>query len=75
MYMNWFYFKIKIVKFVKNLLLNEINEDNAVKCILLPNLTIANELYYTAITNIQMTLNKNSIFEVHNNLGINIGGR
>ena len=70
--MSWFYFKIKIKKLVKNPLLKQINVDNTVKCILLPNIDHNNKFYYTTIINNCMTLNKNGTFEVHNNLDINI---
>ena len=68
---GWFYFKIKIASKIENLLLNR-NEDNAVKYILLPNCTSSNELYYIAIINTWIILNKIRIFYMHDNLGINI---
>ena len=70
---GWFCFKIKIEKLVKNPLLKQINIDNAVKCVLLPNIDNNNKFCHTAITNNLMTLNKNSAFKIHNNLDINIG--
>ena len=58
---------------IENPLLNG-SKDNVVKCILLPNHNSSNELCYIAIINTQMTLNKNRIFEVYNNLDANIKG-
>ena len=70
--MGQFYYKIKIEKLVKNPLLKQINVDNAVKYVLLPNIDNKNEFCYTVITNNWITLNKNGPFEVCNNLDINI---
>ena len=70
--MGWFYFKIEIINNIDVARTLHGNEKNVIKCILLPNITNNNEIYYTEITNNWITLNKNGLFEVHDNLNSNL---
>ena len=45
---------------------------NAIKCVLLSNVTNNNEIFYIAVTKNWMTLNKNGLFQVCDKLYLNL---
>ena len=71
--MSQFYFKFKIIRSIDNPLLQIECKNTAIKCVILPSLTKNNELCYTAISNNQLTLNRNGGFNACDNLNMQIG--
>ena len=70
--MGWFYFKIKMIKTMEIQLLNENANKNVLKCALLLKVATNNELCYALIAKNWMELEKNGMFEVHDNLCLKI---
>ena len=70
--MGWFYFDIAFLRSVENPLLQKEHETTAVKCALLPTISQANKLCFTAVTNEWLTLDRHGRFEVYSNLNLEI---
>ena len=70
--MCWFYFKNKITTIVETSIFNENIDKNVLACGLFPNATPKNELCCMASNNNGIELDQHGIFEVCNNLDLNI---
>ena len=57
---------------MENPFLKDNTDTHVLKCVLSPNFTTNNELHYVAITKNQITLNKYGVFEVCDDLDLNI---
>ena len=70
--MGWLYFNIAFLGTVANVLLKIEHENAATKCAVFPSISNANAMYYSAVTNEWLTLDKSDCFKVCCNLNIDI---
>ena len=72
MQMDQFYFNITFLQSVENPFLQIEHKYPSVKCALLPSISTSKEIYYMAVTNEWLTLDKHGYFEVHSNSNLQI---